>query len=348
MSVFNGEPFVAEAVESVLNQTFGDFEFIIIDDGSTDGTAEILSRYRKIDSRVAVREQTNRGQVPSLNSGCALACGRYIARMDADDIALPERLERQISYLEENPQVVLLGSLVDFIDASKRELAPIPFPTEDEGIKRWLFDLHGVPFSHPTVVFRTEAFRAVQGYRPAFAPAEDYDLLIRMAERWQLANFPAALLKMRRHSQSLSITKARQQAISVLASWAASKVRRAGGHDPVGPETPVTRDLLRRMGVSDAVFEEHLMGIFQYWINVMLQSADTVGALHVIREALESQRWRHISRSILANTWLEAARIYLEQGRYVQCAASAARAFAVRPIIAGRPVKRLVRQMRLS
>jgi hypothetical protein len=344
MSVFNGGRFLSEAVESILNQTFRDFEFIIIDDGSTDETADILSRYQEPDPRVIVRHQQNRGQVPSLNTGCGLARGRYIARIDADDICLPERLERQVAYLEQNPQVALLGTLVNFIDASGRLLATIPFPTDDNGIRKWLFQLHQVPFSHPTLVFRTEVFRAVNGYRAKFAPAEDYDLLIRIAERWQVANLPEALVKMRRHAHSLSFTKARQQVISILVAWDASSIRRAGGRDPVDQGEPVSRDLLRRMGVSDAVFEESLMGVYQYWIDVMLQASDRAGALRVISD-LESQSWRHINKSIVANTWLAAARIYSEQGRYLRSVSAIARALATRPVIAGRPIKRIVSRL---
>ena len=99
MSVFNGEPYLRESVESILSQTFRDFEFIIINDGSTDGTADILTHYQRIDPRLAVHHQQNKGLIDSLNTGCGLARGRYIARMDDDDVALPGRLERQISFL---------------------------------------------------------------------------------------------------------------------------------------------------------------------------------------------------------------------------------------------------------
>jgi len=345
MSVFNGERFVAEAIESILNQTFRDFEFIIVNDGSTDGSADILARYQEADVRIILHHHTNQGQVPSLNIACGLARGRYLARIDADDIALPERFERQVAYLEQNPPVALVGSLVKFIDASGRELTTIPFPTDDKGIKSWLFELHLVPFSHPTLVFRTEAFRAVKGYRTIFAPAEDYDLLIRIAERWQLSNLPERLVEMRRHVHSLSFSNPRQQVISILIAWAASTRRRAGEPDPMEEEPVVDRDLLKKLGVSDAIYEESLMGVYLYWIDVMLQASDQAGALRVMDEALKSQSWKHISKSLLANTWLVAARLYFEQGRPFQGINCAAHAVAARPIIAGRPVKRIVNRL---
>jgi hypothetical protein len=342
MSVFNGERFVSEAIESILNQTFHDFEFIIINDGSTDGTADILSRYQRIDPRLVVDHQHNKGQVPSLNTGCGLARGRYIARIDADDIAIPERLERQINYLEQNPRVALLGSSINNIDVSGRYLSTMALPISDKEIRERLFGLQDIPFCHVALIFRAEVFRAVNGYRTAFAPAEDYDQWLRIAERWQVANLPEPLVNVRRRAHSLSFKNARQQVISRLVALAASEIRRAGGLDPINQEEAVSRDLLRSMGVSDAVFEKSLMGVYQYWISVMLQASDKAGAISVMREALQSESWRHIDNSIVANIWLAAARIYSEQGCHLQSLGAIARAVAIRPIIAGRPIKRVV------
>jgi glycosyltransferase involved in cell wall biosynthesis len=347
MSVFNGERFVAEAIESILNQTFRDFEFIIIDDGSTDGTAAVLRHYQEIDLRIVVHHQQNKGLIASLNAGCDLAQGRYIARMDADDVAIPERLDRQINYLEQFPAIALLGSSVNIIDDRGRHLYFLKFPTADEKIKEWLYDLHQVPISHPTVVFRTEVLRATGGYRPALLAGEDYDLFIRIAERWQVANLEEPVLNMRRHANSVSIMNIRQQVISILGAWAAANIRRAGGHDPTDSGEVVSLDLLKSMGVSDAVFEETLMGVYLHWIDVLLKASDKAGALGVMREALESQSWKHINKSIIANTWLAAARVYCQQGRYLQSLNAGARALAIRPIIAGRPLKRIASRLGL-
>jgi hypothetical protein len=170
---------------------------------------------------------------------------------------------------------------------------------------------------------------------------------LRMAERWQVANLLEPLVKVRRRAQSLSSTSVRQQTISRLVAVSASAIRRAEGSDPVCQEAPVSRDLVRSLGVSDAVFEESLMGVYQYWIDVMLQGSDKAGALRVMCEALESQSWKHVNKSIVANMWLAAARIHFEQARRVQGIKCMARALAVRPIIAGRPFKRLVGRLGL-
>jgi len=347
MGVFNGARFLREAVESILNQNFCDFEFIIVNDGSTDRTADILSRYEESDSRVIVCHQQNKGLIESLNTGCGLARGPYIARIDADDVAFPERLERQINYLERNPKVGLLGSSVNIINVLGRRVSTMAHPSEDKVIRSRLFELHNVAICHVSVVFRTELFRAVNGYRTAFAAAEDYDLWLRIAERSQVANLPEPLVNVRRRAHSLSFTNIRQQVISILVAWAAASIRQAGGIDPIRQKDAVSRDLLRSLGVSDAVFENCLMEVYQYWISAMLQASDNCGALRVMREALESQSWRHINRSVVANTWLAAARIYSEQGCYFQSMFSVARALAARPMIAGRPVKRIVSHLGL-
>ena len=341
MAVFNGERFLPETLDSVLNQTFRDFELIIVDDGSTDGTPAVLAHYLQADPRLVVQHGPNRGQVVSLNIGCRLARGRYIARIDADDVCLPERFERQVQFLERNPQVAMVGSSISNIDERGTPLATWPLPTGDQEIRDRLFGLREIPFCHVTLMFRTVVYHAVNGYRTAFAPAEDYDMWLRIAERWQVANLPEPLVKVRRRAQSLSFTHARQQVISRLVALAVSEKRRAGERDPIDQEEPVSLGLARSLGVSDAVFEASLMGVYQYWIDAMLQAGDKAGALSIMRQALESQSWKHLNRSIVANTWLAAAQIHSEQGSYWRSMSCVARAVAARPIIVGRPVKRL-------
>src|ERR1700680_300023 len=122
MSVFNGQTFLSEAIESILGQTFRDFEFLIIDDGSTDRTAEILSTIAQSDGRIQIVSRSNKGRAISLNVGINLAAGKYIGRMDADDVALPRRLEQQVTFMEQHPGVVLLGGAVELISAAGQRL----------------------------------------------------------------------------------------------------------------------------------------------------------------------------------------------------------------------------------
>src|SRR5512135_1833139 len=116
MPVYNAERYIARAVESILGQTFGDFEFLILDDGSTDGSLEILRRYANHDPRIRLTSRPNKGLPPSLNELVDQARGEFIARMDADDVALPERFARQVEYLRAHPDCVLVGSRVQLVD----------------------------------------------------------------------------------------------------------------------------------------------------------------------------------------------------------------------------------------
>src|ERR1700722_13117089 len=150
MSVYNGDPFLAEAVESILNQSFRNFEFIVIDDGSTDRSASIISEYQRSDPRMQVHHQENRGLVESLNRGCRLARGTYIARMDADDVAVSDRFMRQMEFMEQHPEVGVLGGAVEFINSDGRSLGTSVLPTEDREIKAAL--------RHNSLIFHSNVF----------------------------------------------------------------------------------------------------------------------------------------------------------------------------------------------
>ena len=164
MSVYNGEKYLREAVNSILNQTFKDFEFIIINDGSTDGTREILESYN--DPRIILIHKGNMGLTQSLNKGIALAKGKYIARQDADDISLPERLEKQIEFLERNEKVALLGTAIEIIDEIGNYLQTIKPPTDDSSIRKGIKQNNY--FCHGSVIFKRQGFFELGGYREFF------------------------------------------------------------------------------------------------------------------------------------------------------------------------------------
>src|SRR5579872_4675255 len=203
MSVFNGERFLRDAIESILNQSFCDFEFIIIDDGSTESIGSILDWYQKSDPRIRVYHQENRGLIESLNRACGLARGKYIARMDADDIATPDRLGRQLQYMEAHPGVAVLGGAVEIIDANGKLRGNAAPPTGDDAIRSNLQNGNTV-FYHPTVMMRKEVFLAVGGYREVVVDAEDFDLWTRIADKHKLANLAQVVLKYRRHPHQVS------------------------------------------------------------------------------------------------------------------------------------------------
>ncbi|WP_406696201.1 glycosyltransferase [Singulisphaera sp. Ch08] len=206
MPVYNAEPYVAEAVESILTQTFDNFEFIIIDDGSTDRSIHLLRHYATRDSRIRVIGRPNTGIVGALNDGLAVASGEFIARMDADDISLPSRFAIQLDYLKNHPECLAVGCMVLSIDKDGASLDTWNFPLDHEEIDKRQLEGHQ-EIAHPALMARRTAVLAVQGYRLESETCEDLDLFLRLAERGRLANVPDTLLKMRRHLSSICHTK---------------------------------------------------------------------------------------------------------------------------------------------
>ncbi len=197
--VYNGARFLQEAIESVLAQTFGDFELLVLDDGSTDGSQELVASSR--DSRIhLVRNEGHRGLVPMLNEGLALARGTWIARQDADDRSHRRRLADQVQRLREQPQLVLVGTQARVIDPDGRVIGELTRPQESVSI-RW-YHLFDNAFIHSSVMFRREAAQAFGGYEP-LAHCEDYALWSRMALAYPVANLPQRLLDYRANPQSI-------------------------------------------------------------------------------------------------------------------------------------------------
>ena len=199
MSVYNGERYLREAVESVLNQAFAGFEFIIIDDGSTDATSEILDGFG--DPRIVrFMNERNIGLAGSLNKGLAMARGEYIARMDADDINLPERLAKQVVFLDEHREVGVVGCAIQVIDADGSPIRVQRYPTT-HGPLLWALCFY-TPLAHPTVVFRKAVVERVGGYDCALLINEDRDLWQRLSSVTRFANLPEVLFSYRMHPGS--------------------------------------------------------------------------------------------------------------------------------------------------
>jgi glycosyltransferase involved in cell wall biosynthesis len=221
IAVHNGEKSIPATVECLREQTFRDYELIVIDDGSTDHTWDYLSglalpRFR------AHRNITNRGQTAALNQGLAMAQGRYIARHDNEDISDPTRFEKQIGFLDDHPEVALVGTQVVWVDAGGELVRQFEYPTEHQAIQERLERKNS--FAHGSVVIRREVLDQVGGYREAFRLAQDYDLWLRVAERYQVANLPETLYKMRFSAQMASVARnAEQVAYAQLARQLATE-----------------------------------------------------------------------------------------------------------------------------
>jgi GT2 family glycosyltransferase len=200
MSVYNGNPYLREAVDSVLAQTFSDFEFIIIDDGSTDETAAILASYD--DPRIQVHHQSNRGQAAARNWGFALARGELLAGMDADDRSHPERLQKQVEFLNRHPGIGLVGTARRDMDQTGALLRLLHYPTENSRLQADLL-LYNC-FCGASVLLRRVCIERVGIYRPEMVGNEDYDLWLRVSEHFQIANLDDPLYDYRNHAQSFS------------------------------------------------------------------------------------------------------------------------------------------------
>lgn len=258
MSVFNGARFLDEAVGSIRRQSYPDFEFIIIDDGSTDATPDVLSQHAAADTRLRVIRQENRGLIESLNRGFAEAAGTYIARMDADDVAKPHRFEMQLDYLSAKPGIALVGGAFEIIDSEGRILQAVRMPSEPDGLKRHLREISNA-IAHPTVLFRRSALNEVGGFRRAYLHAEDYDLWLRMLERFALANLDDVLLCYRRHEGAISYKNAEQQALSALCARTTARLRLEGRPDPTADIDLVNEDVLCSLGVSQEAINEAVL-----------------------------------------------------------------------------------------
>lgn len=200
MPVYNGERYIAEAIESILGQTFSDFMLLIIDDGSTDKSMEIAKSYQ--DNRISiVRNNANLGLVATLNKGIELIESEFVARMDCDDIAIPNRLELQIRFLDENPHVGMCGGQYLRISDEGIVISQLPL-RHDDILYEMLFDN---VFAHNTIVFRTKILKDFSfRYDPAYRYAEDYELWVRMSRHCRVANIPHVLVIYRFHEDNTS------------------------------------------------------------------------------------------------------------------------------------------------
>lgn len=214
MGVYNGERFLRPAIESILNQTFRDFELIIIEDGSTDSSPRILKEFR--DDRITVVcNERNLGIAKTLNNGIAVARGEYVALQDHDDVSLPTRLECQVAFFDKHAQVGMVGSSCNVIDEVGNFVPHWPVEYDDAKLK-WAL-LWRCPFFHTSLMARRRALEDVGGYSsdPKYRFAEDYDLMSRVATRHAVANIPQLLGCWRMHKTSASHLNANQQAAAV-------------------------------------------------------------------------------------------------------------------------------------
>lgn len=204
MSAFNSEEFISESINSILNQDFKDFEFIIINDGSTDKTLSIINKYQKIDNRIKVINQKNFGLTKSLNNAVSIAKSNFIARIDADDISLPSRLSTQLKHLKSNSNLGFVFSNFIFIDKSGNKIQKKIISTNSYQVRYNL--LKGINnIAHSSVMFRKDLFFEIGKYRNRFKKSQDIDLWIRMTDKYEFSNVGSEpLILIRNHDNQIS------------------------------------------------------------------------------------------------------------------------------------------------
>lgn len=223
LPVYNAVDFIDTAITGLLKQTYSDFELIVVNDGSTDRTDEVLEKIK--DPRVRIITQKNTGLVGALQTGIAAAKAPLIARHDADDRSMPDRLQKQVDFMMAHPDIILLGSSMQTMDMSGQVINSHYVLLEDPELKQEL--LVRSPFAHGSVVFRRDAYEAAGGYLKGDWPAEDYGLWVRMACRGKFSNLDEPLYIYRENAKGIStLNQAEQRKRSKEAKQAAWKIRK--------------------------------------------------------------------------------------------------------------------------
>lgn len=266
MSCFNAADFLAESIESILHQTFTDFEFILINDGSSDNSLDIIKKYSIKDNRIIVINKENSGLTDSLNVGISSSHGRWIARLDADDIALPTRLEEQIAFINKYSDIVLLGS--DFIEINQygKVIKEQSYPMQHNALLTNLRSLRRF-FPHSSAIYRSDIVTKVGRYNPKIVCAEDWDLWLRLAENGKIACLNRPLVKIRKHSQQVSHAGGgRTQALHALAASVCHYLRCKGVHDPSANNDTFWHSFIEWIDLR--VKQEHFFESQQEWFQI--------------------------------------------------------------------------------
>lgn len=261
MPVHDAAPWVERAIESILAQTLRDFEFLIYDDESGDGTFALLESAARRDSRIRLFRKPHAGYAVWLRDGVLEARAPYVARMDADDVSKPTRLAQQLAHLEAHPECCAVGARVLRIDPEGRPIRVAELPLAHAEIEQALLGGRGEALPHPAVLLRRAAVLDAGNYRPEYEPAEDLELYLRLAEHGRLANLPDVLLEYRQHARKASHRRGNEQRRKVARILAEARARRQGAaveELPVAPAPAASAIDQRCEWVRQAVAGGHL------------------------------------------------------------------------------------------
>jgi len=314
LSCYNGACWLAEAINSVLNQTFEGFEFIIVDDGSTDTSPEIIKHFADQDARIVVIHKRNTGLADSLNVGIQSARGTWIARLDADDISEPDRLQQQLVVARNNLGLAFIGSGHHRIDESGKIVKTHRFPVTHSQLVKRLTSKRKFP-AHSSAMYRTDMVRSIGGYRVRILRAQDYDLWLRLSEIGQFTTLTQPLVRFRTHSDQVSHQDSgRRQQIDSHVALVSHWLRRFGSPDPV--DAAEEDFAMFRAWVADGKAQQRMFDYLDYlWqVNARLTTGTKLpfGYISAVIVALGKPQflWQHIRALVFAD--LMTRRLALE------------------------------------
>jgi hypothetical protein len=337
--VYNGEPYIGQAVESLLGQTFRDLEVVVVDDGSTDRTVNVVELIAARDDRVELHRCAHRGAIEAFNFGGRCARGDYLAWLGADDIALPERLMRQVAVLDRHPDVVVVGGAIMATDAHLRPIMLARYPLDDAGIRALLPAAN--PIAAPAALMRTSAYLELGGVRGAFAGgAEDYDLWLRMADRHRLANVANVMVLYRTHAGQVSQTRAIQMALSMVAAQIAARRRQTGKADELDGRTGVNYELLRELEPDHQLLNDAILMSAAVLASFMATVGNPAAALQLLSWAEATGRETTFSRNARARAAITRGIVAWRMRDPLDLATAGLAAIAANPVYVGRIVGR--------
>ncbi len=285
MTCFNSEIYLARALQSIREQTFKNYELLVVDDGSEDNTLAISTRFARCDHRVRVIRQAHLGPTVASNRGCHEARGRYIAKLDHDDVAMPYRLEEQVTLLEQSPNLALLGGAAEIITADDRVITRVTQPTGCDRVATLL--RRGNVIHHTTVMFRKDIFLRTGGYRAHYDHADDYDLFLRFSDIARIDNTANVLCQYRLHEAQTSARNLIQQIYSVIGAQCAAQARSELRAEPDWKGSCISREDLESLGLRSGDIDAKVIFAFQNLIGRYLLFGDLQNSQEVFERAVK-------------------------------------------------------------
>jgi glycosyltransferase involved in cell wall biosynthesis len=292
MPVYNNAEYLEAALLSIRHQTFSDFEILIIDDGSTDASRDILDRHARDDERIKLFRLDHQGTSNVMNYGIERARGEYIAIMHSDDTAMPTRIQKQVSFLDVNPSVGVVGSSYDIIDKNGNCLMTVQNPSSSQLCRTILVEEgRNCVCNHSTMV-RKSAFEKAGPYHQLLWPAEDYDIWLRISDFSDVTNIPEALVTYRFHFENVSLRRTYQQSLAMAAAHEATLRRRAGDSYFLDNVVPLTWDKLNAQGVSNRAIFASMTFLYSSYLGVALRCRKTDVIARLFNEFAEAAKSR--------------------------------------------------------